>query len=154
MTDYKRWAIIGGIVGAALPFVSSFISKNLIPSLTVTFSALEATTIKPGFPEAASNIFLRFVTTPTLPDYLIAAIGGAIFVVLGAFLYGLKPTARTTFGKLFLVLLYASLAFSALALFANGLAAAFPVLIIASINSFIVAWFIIALSKLNIIKIP
>ncbi len=94
----------------------------------------------------------------TMPDVLVAALGGAVVVMVGTWIYnmkwspdtipGLKPTPTT---KLTLVLFYAALA-ATLALSAFALPA-LPVLIVMLINALVTAWFAVAVlrKQLNLI---
>ncbi len=94
----------------------------------------------------------------TMPDVLVAALGGAVVVMVGTWIYnmkwspdaipGLKSTATT---RLALVLFYAALA-ATLALSAFALPA-LPVLVIMLINALVTSWFAVTVlgKQLNLI---
>lgn len=153
----RSYLWLGFISGIILPFLANFISNNIIKGISVTFSALPATSVSPGFPSSVADFFVKIVSNAgTLPTYILAGIGGALFVLLGAWVYSLRttPNARTTYGKIFLILFYASIALALVSWWTTGAIAFLPVLLVSTLTSAVTAAFIWILEKINVVKVP
>jgi len=107
----KYWKL-GAIVGAALPYVLNILGK--VPGINVTQStiSLNVQNVNTGLASWAFNVFGANVG---LPQVLMSALGGILFVVLGAFvveqlnLYKLVGV-NTKLGRLAMILFVAGLA--------------------------------------------
>lgn len=156
MKQVKEWAWLGAIAGIILPLFIKLLA-NIVPSITIQLASIApAQTVNPGFSSQATTFFLDMVKfNLNLPTFILAAIGGAITVIIGAWIYSLRPVGNTAYAKLFAVLFYAGLAFSLLGLVGAGFAGMIPILFALSLNAAVTAFLILMLSKaIPIIKIP
>lgn len=107
----KKYWVFGAILGALLPWALSIINK--IPGITITQStiALNVADVNTGL---AGWLFNVFGANIGFPEIIMSAIGGILFVVLGAYVVNITKLdktlkIKTKVGRIALIVFTASL---------------------------------------------
>lgn len=84
--DMQKWGMFGAIIGLVTPFLLNLLSNISIPGITITQAAIKIEFETPNTGLAAWLLDIVGVSLSSIPlsTYLIAALGGAIFAIVGA----------------------------------------------------------------------
>lgn len=116
--DWMKWGIFGAVAGLATKWVLGLVSTVLswIPGVDVSLQSVSVTAqvsqaVDTSLGQFAAKLF-GIIPGFTPADWMYAAIGGAAFVILGAYLVDMMNLnlAKTRAGKIATVLVVAGLA--------------------------------------------
>jgi len=140
------WAAIG--TGFLLKFISQLVST--LPGVNLSLQAISVETtglggvVQTGFSESAKKLF-GLVSFATLPEWIFVGIGGALFVMLGAYaVVNIKALqfAKTKQGKLATILVTAAIVSGWILSLSIGLPTISGILVM-SINAYVLSWIFI-----------
>ncbi len=85
--DIKKWGVFGAIIGVLTPIVLNFLSNLNIPGISVTQATIAVDFQLPNVGLAGWLGDIVGVSLASIPGsvYIMAAIGGALFAIVGAF---------------------------------------------------------------------
>ncbi len=85
--DVQKWGVFGGIIGILTPILLNFLSNLNIPGISITQATIAVDFQLPNVGLAGWLGDIVGVSLASIPGnvYIMAAIGGALFAIVGAF---------------------------------------------------------------------
>jgi hypothetical protein len=160
--DIMGYGKLGAILGVATPYVLKGVSTllNYIPGLNVNLQSVSVattgvgTTVGTGLGVYAQKIVGLVPIGFSLPTLLVSLIGGALFMVLGAYIYNsikMIQFAKSRVGKLTEIIVLASIA-SGIILSMSLAIPSLVTIIELVINAFVLSYLAVLVDK-NVYKI-
>lgn len=161
--DYTEWGILGFwatlLAAPILKFISQAVSA--IPGVNLELQSVTVATtdvagvIGTGFGEYAKKLF-GMVPFLSLPEWIIAGIGGALFVMLGAWAYDntkfLQQFGKTKQAKLTTILVSAGIVSGWILSMSIGLPPLSGIIVMV-VDAALVSWVLLAIDKNTKMKI-
>jgi hypothetical protein len=155
--EVKDYGILGAVLGVATPYALKGISAVLsfIPGVNVNLQSVAISTtgvgtaVNTGLSVYAQKVVGLIPIGLTVPELFYSALGGAAFLILGAFLYDLaKPLqfAKSKIGKLTTILVIAGLVSGAIVSMSLAIPTA-TAMIAMVLNGLLLSWLVSLVDK-------